>query len=123
MFWLAETKVIENDQKDQHPETALRTLVEFTALAKNLDYLSENDNQAPVITIHQAKGLEFDTVFIAGAVEDEMPDFRNTTGEGLLEEQHVFYVAMTRAKKRLYISGHQTNEWRRSRELSRFMEE
>ena len=112
----------EHDQPDQHPETSLRNIVEFTALAKNVDYLSANDNQSPVITIHQAKGLEFDTVFIAGAVEDEMPDFRNNIGEKLLEEQHVFYVAMTRAKKHLYISGHRYNDWGRSRDLSRFVE-
>jgi len=111
----------ENDQVDQHTETALRSLVEFTALAKNVDYLSENDNQAPVITVHQAKGLEFDTVFIAGAVEGEMPDNRNTEDERLLEEQHVFYVAMTRAMKRLYISGHCYDEWGRSCNLSRFI--
>jgi DNA helicase-2/ATP-dependent DNA helicase PcrA len=86
-----------------------------------VDYLSASDNQIPVITVHQAKGLEFDIVFIAGAVEDEMPDYRNNAGEGLLEEQHVFYVAMTRAKKHLYISGHRYNEWGRDRHLSRFI--
>jgi len=110
----------EHDQPDLHPETALRTLVEFTSLAKNVDYLSDNDNKIPVITIHQAKGLEFDTVFIAGAVEDEMPDYRNKIGESLLEEQHVFYVAMTRAKQRLFISGHKYNDWGYRREPSRF---
>jgi DNA helicase-2/ATP-dependent DNA helicase PcrA len=111
----------EHDQPDLHPETSLRSLVEFTALAKNVDYLSANDNQIPVITIHQAKGLEFDTVFIAGVVEDEMPDYRNNADEGLLEEQHVFYVAMTRAKKRLFLSGHRYNDWGRDRDLSRFV--
>lgn len=111
----------EHDQPDQHPETSLRSLVEFSALAKNVDYLSANDNQIPVITIHQAKGLEFDTVFIAGLVEDEMPDYRNNSGEGLLEEQHVFYVAMTRAKKRLFLSGHRYNDWGHNRALSRFI--
>ena len=112
----------DHDQPDQHPETALRTLVEFTALAKNMDYLSANDNQTPVITVHQAKGLEFDSVFIEGVVEGEMPDYRNQSDEKLLEEQHVFYVAMTRARKRLYISGHQNNERGYRQKLSRFIE-
>jgi len=50
-----------------------------------------------------------------------MPDYRNNAGEGLLEEQHVFYVAMTRAKKRLFLSGHHYNDWGRDRDLSRFI--
>ena len=111
------------DKVEQHPETSLRSLVEFTALASNVDYLATSDNQVPVITIHQAKGLEFDTVFIAGAVEGVMPDFRSDSGEELLEEQHVFYVALTRAKKRLFISSFCSTQYGRSRPQSRFVKE
>lgn len=110
------------DKPEQHPETTLRGLIEFTALASNVDYLATSDNQVPVITIHQAKSLEFDTVFIAGANEGEMPDYRSVEGEKLLEEQHVFYVAMTRAKKRLFISSSLLSQYGKKCSPSQFIE-
>jgi DNA helicase II / ATP-dependent DNA helicase PcrA len=113
----------ERDQVAQHPETALRALVEFTALSKNVDHLSANDNRLPVITIHQAKGLEFDTVFLAGATEGEMPDYRCNSDEKLEEEKHVFYVGMTRARRQLLISAHTYNDRGWHRDRSSFIDE
>jgi DNA helicase II / ATP-dependent DNA helicase PcrA len=98
------------DDQQLHPETSLRALLEFAALAKNMDLVSENDNQVVAITVHQAKGLEFDTVFIAGAVDNELPSYYSLQGGDVEEEKHLFYVAMTRAKQRLYISSHRRNE-------------
>ncbi len=95
----------ELDDNDLHPDTALRTLLEHTALAKNLDQISKNNNQIPIITVHQSKGLEFDIVFIAGATEDEFPSFFSIRDDKLEEEKRLFYVAMTRAKKKLFISS------------------
>jgi DNA helicase-2/ATP-dependent DNA helicase PcrA len=60
--------------------------------------------------VHQAKGLEFDHVFIAGAVQDEFPSFFASKPEQHREEERLFYVAMTRARKRLFISRHIRNE-------------
>ncbi|MGQ4646808.1 3'-5' exonuclease [Lyngbya aestuarii] len=96
----------EQDNPNLHPDTALRSILEFTALAKNLDQVSQNDNQVPIITIHQSKGLEFDTVFIAGVTEDEFPSFFSVRDDNLEEERRLFYVAMTRAKQRLFISAY-----------------
>ncbi|QQE66266.1 hypothetical protein GFS31_29640 [Leptolyngbya sp. BL0902] len=93
------------------PHLALRTLLEFTALATTLDYLSARDDQVLVITAHQSKGLEFDHVFIAGLVEDEFPDFRCRRWEDLEQEKHLFYVALTRAKQSLHLSGFQENRY------------
>jgi DNA helicase-2/ATP-dependent DNA helicase PcrA len=56
-------------------------------------------------TMHSAKGLEFDTVFIAGAVEGVMPHDRSKTGTELEEERRLLYVAVTRARRLLYISA------------------
>ncbi|MHC5823432.1 MAG: 3'-5' exonuclease, partial [Nostoc sp.] len=95
----------ERDAPDLHPDTSLRSILEFTALAKNLDQVSQDDNQVPMITVHQSKGLEFDSVFIAGATEGEFPSFFSVRDKNLEEEKRLFYVAMTRAKKRLFISG------------------
>jgi len=56
-------------------------------------------------TVHLAKGLEFDTVFIAGAAEGLLPHIRSIDNDASLEEERrLMYVAMTRAKKNLFIS-------------------
>jgi DNA helicase-2/ATP-dependent DNA helicase PcrA len=56
------------------------------------------------MTMHGAKGLEFDTVFIIGANEDIVPYKKAETNDEIEEERRLFYVAMTRAKERLVIS-------------------
>ena len=111
-------------QKDDpalHPETAIRRLLEFTALARNLDLISPDENKVLAITVHQAKGLEFDTVFIAGAVENEFPSWFSVQDGDIEEEKRLFYVAMTRAKQRLFISSYQKNEKRYKSAESRFI--
>jgi DNA helicase II / ATP-dependent DNA helicase PcrA len=99
------------DDPDLHPDTALRRILEFTALAKHLDHMSEQDNQAVVITAHQSKGLEFDHVFIAGLSDGEFPGFLSVEAGSIEEEKRLFYVALTRAKKRLYISCYGENSY------------
>lgn len=97
------------------PETALRILLEFSALARNIDAHSEADNRLPILTVHQAKGLEFDNVFIAGAVDGDFPSWRSRQEGRLEEERRVFYVAVTRARQRLYLSYHrQSQDWDKS---------
>jgi len=109
------------DDPQLHPWAALQEIIKFTALARNIDFLSNTDNRTPIITIHQAKGLEFDTVFIAGVVEGEIPSYHSTQGQGLEEEKRVFYVAMTRARQRLYLTGHRQNSRGFKTNPSRFM--
>ncbi|MDP5338825.1 MAG: UvrD-helicase domain-containing protein [Nodularia sp. (in: cyanobacteria)] len=93
------------DDLELHPDTALRSIIDYTALAKNLDQISQDNNQVLIITIHQSKGLEFDTVFLAGLSEDEFPTYFSVRDGKVEEEKRLFYVAMTRAKKRLLISA------------------
>ena len=64
--------------------------------------------QIPIITIHQAKGSEFDYVFLAGLQEGTFPGFQAEKSGRLAEEARLFYVAMTRAKKQLFLSWSQT---------------
>ena len=94
----------EQDNLELHPDTALRNIIEYTALAKNLDQISQENNQVLIITIHQSKGLEFDTVFIAGMCEEEFPTYFSLRDNKIEEEKRLFYVALTRAKKQLFIS-------------------
>lgn len=109
-----------HDDRQLHPETALRSVVEFTALARNVDFLAQNDNRVLIATIHQAKGLEFDTVFLAGASDGEIPHFYCQSAADIEGDRHLFYVALTRAKRRLFISGYQQNNWGHERALSPF---
>lgn len=57
-----------------------------------------------VMTVYKAKGLEFETVIVYGASTGMYPDFRSVTNEAVKEDKRVFYVALSRAKKRLYVS-------------------
>ena len=96
-----------NDDPDLDTKTSLHSILELTALVKNIDLISQTENLIPIITIHKAKGLEFDTVFLAGAVDGEFPDFRSFEENGNLEqEKRMFYVALTRAKQQLFITGY-----------------
>ena len=78
--------------------------------------LEAGDNQAQagqdaiqLMTIHSAKGLEFDCVFIGGLEEGLFPHENSSTDlDGLEEERRLMYVAITRARKRLYLSFSQT---------------
>lgn len=94
----------ERDPTSMNPLDALQVLVQFTSLAKNIDHLSAKSNKVIVAPIHQSKGLEFKSVFIAGAVDGFIPIFNSSDME---EEKRLFYVAMTRPKKHLFISGFQ----------------
>jgi len=113
----------ERDDPALHPDTSLRSIFEFTALSKNLDQVSQDDNQVPIITVHQSKGLEFDSVFIAGATEDEFPSFFSVRDNNLEEEKRLFYVAMTRAKRRLFISAYSRDFKGFSKSRSQFINE
>jgi len=111
----------ERDNIKLYPHTALQETVKFCALAKNVDFLSDYDNRVPIITVHQAKGLEFDAVFLAGAVEGEFPSYLAMQEGKLDEEKRVFYVGMTRAKKQLYLTGFKTNSRGWTIQPSRFI--
>ena len=61
------------------------------------------DETAHLMTVHSAKGLEFDVVFIIGLSDNVFPNGRAMEEGGLEEERRLFYVAMTRARKYLYL--------------------
>ncbi len=73
-------------------------------LRRQAEVREPSQNAVQLMTMHGAKGLEFHTVFIIGANEDICPYKKAETAEEIEEERRLFYVAMTRAKKRLVIS-------------------
>ena len=58
----------------------------------------------PIITIHQAKGAEFDDVFLAGLQQGTFPGLPALKKKDTSEEKRLFYVAITRAKRQLFLS-------------------
>jgi DNA helicase-2/ATP-dependent DNA helicase PcrA len=82
-------------------QLALQTAVEAEASAR----ATEDDDQIRLSTIHQAKGLEFDVVFIIMLCEGLFPSARSvSTSDDEEEERRLFYVAVTRARDELYLT-------------------
>lgn len=98
----------ETDRTSQNPRDALTEFLQMTALSNSeMDSLLEKKPQIPIITVHQAKGLEFDYVFLACLQDGAFPLSRTLhDSRELDEEKRLFYVAMTRAKKQLFLSWH-----------------
>jgi len=89
-----------------------KTTEEFIAHAKKAAAASkEQGHTGPCVTLttlHSAKGLEFERVFITGVVEEVLPHIRSSTEAEIEEERRLFYVGVTRAKRELYISSAKT---------------
>jgi DNA helicase II / ATP-dependent DNA helicase PcrA len=82
-------------------QLALQTAIEAEASAR----ATEDDDQVRLSTIHQAKGLEFDVVFIIMLCDGLFPSTRSAkTLDGEEEERRLFYVALTRARDELYLT-------------------
>ena len=91
-------------------DSAVSYLEVCTAYEKSFEETADAKEELPenkviLMTYHGAKGLEFDRVYLPGIVEGEVPKGRMPDTKELMEERRMFYVAMTRAKKLLYISS------------------
>eukprot|EP00250_Pteridium_aquilinum_P010607 c19513_g1_i1 orf=306-2783(+) len=105
---------------------ALSSFLEDITLLANHEETLERDsavgkNEVKLLTLHGSKGLEFDIVFLVGASDNVIP----LENSDLNEERRLFYVGMTRARKRLYLT-HSCNPfpWQNTKsEMSRFVKE
>ncbi|GAA3924090.1 DNA helicase PcrA [Microbacterium invictum] len=88
-----------------NPEGTILDFLTEVALVSDADDLDDASGSVSLMTMHTAKGLEYDAVFVTGVEEDLIPH-RISAGEpgGPQEERRLFYVALTRARKRLYLS-------------------
>jgi DNA helicase-2/ATP-dependent DNA helicase PcrA len=116
------------DFEERYEENSLEDFLSHTSLLADVDKTDETEKECvTLLTIHSAKGLEYDTVFITGLEEGMFPMLRkDDNDDDLEEERRLFYVAVTRAKRMLYITyanermvfgNHET------RRKSRFIEE
>jgi len=84
-------------------------LADFNGLQQFLDFTeqarsSQDVDAVNLLSIHKAKGLEYNTVFIMGLDDKTIPYYQNQSGDGIEEERRMMYVALTRAKDKLYLT-------------------
>lgn len=106
----------EKDELAKPADVVLRELINYASLVKDLDFLGLDQGKIPIVTVHQVKGLEFDYVFVVG-----VNNFRFPAGNNSEEEKRIFYVALTRAKKKIFISYSHFNERGKAMERSPFI--
>ena len=93
---------VENNEKSQ---ASVSSFLQDVALATDQDNDTNDDNKVSLMTVHLAKGLEFPYVYIVGLEENLFPSAMNLNSRTELEEERrLFYVALTRAEKKIYLS-------------------
>jgi DNA helicase II / ATP-dependent DNA helicase PcrA len=92
------------DFEDRSEEKTLEDFLVHISLLSDIEKTDEVDRECvTIMTVHSAKGLEYDIVIVAGLEEKMFPITRDDE-EDIEEERRLFYVAITRAKKRLYLT-------------------
>jgi len=96
---------VQEFEKTEHEMPGLEGFLEEISLVSDIDNYDEDQPTVTLMTIHAAKGLEFPVVYIIGAEEGLFPSMRSMLEEEELEEERrLCYVAITRAKQKLYIT-------------------
>jgi DNA helicase-2/ATP-dependent DNA helicase PcrA len=86
-------------------EVSLESFLDKVSLVTDIDLYEDKGNRVSLMTLHCAKGLEFPSVFIVGIEEGLLPHYRRGEEiEDMEEERRLFYVGITRAKERLFLS-------------------
>ena len=103
---LEEFKSITKNFEERNGIISLSEFLEEISLVSDVEEYKDNTNVVTLMTIHSAKGLEFDNVFVAGMEEGVFPHSRcQTSDDELEEERRLCYVAITRARKKLWLVG------------------
>jgi len=93
------------ESQEENEGAALAAFLEQIALVSDTDDYEQGEDRVAMMTIHAAKGLEFNRVFLIGAEENLFPSFRSLADPmDIEEERRLAYVAITRAKRELYIT-------------------
>ena len=101
---ILELRTVAQQYCDLKPGEGLATFLEGVTLVSDVDGLDETVDAVTLITLHQAKGLEFPVVFIVGIEEGILPHFKSFDDPSQMEEERrLCYVGITRAKQRVYL--------------------
>jgi DNA helicase-2/ATP-dependent DNA helicase PcrA len=101
---IQELYTVARDYDELGPSEALSAFLEKVSLVSDVDELDEKVDATTLITLHQAKGLEFPVVFIVGMEEGLLPHRRSMEDPDQLEEERrLCYVGITRAQQRVYL--------------------
>jgi DNA helicase-2/ATP-dependent DNA helicase PcrA len=123
---LAELVGVAREFDRNNPGDALADFLQEISLYADIDAYSEGVPQVTLMTLHNAKGLEFPVVFIVGMEEGIFPHARSLDDQSLEEERRLFYVGMTRAMTKLHLSHARSRSLYGSNDSclpSRFLEE
>ncbi len=94
---------VEYEAREEEP--TLAGFLEDVALVSDVDKYDENADAVVLMTVHSSKGLEFPVVFLAGMEDGIFPSAQNLYSEvEIAEERRLAYVAITRAKKRIFVT-------------------
>lgn len=108
---LKELVGVAREFESRQPEGTLADFLEQIALVSETDEYDQDDPVVTLMTMHNAKGLEFDVVFMIGMEDGVFPHYRSMGDPAELEEERrLAYVGITRARRRLYL----THAWSRS---------
>ncbi len=103
---LSEFKSITKSYEEKYGVISLDDFLNEITLVSDVSEHEDDHNKVTLMTVHAVKGLEFNNVFVAGLEEEIFPHF-NAINEGgksaIEEERRLFYVAITRARKKLYL--------------------
>ncbi len=102
---------IEREREGESEVPPLEEYLQQISLYSDQDSLEEKEEQVTLMTLHNAKGLEYDAVFVVGCEDGSFPHMRALEEGGEEEERRLCYVAITRARERLYMT------WARERRL------
>jgi DNA helicase-2/ATP-dependent DNA helicase PcrA len=101
---ILELRTVAHEYRDLKPGEGLTTFLEGVTLVSDVDGLDETVDAVTLVTLHQAKGLEFPVVFIVGVEDGILPHFKSFADpEQMEEERRLCYVGITRAKQRVYL--------------------
>lgn len=101
---IMELVAVAKEYDSLEPPDGLAQFLEKVSLVQDTDELDEGTNAVTLITLHQAKGLEFPVVFITGMEEGLLPHRKSASPDDIEEERRLCYVGITRAQKRVYLS-------------------
>ena len=114
-----------NNFESENEDDKINLFLESVSLINDVDHLNDEQDKLTLITLHQSKGLEFDSVFLTGLEDGTLPHVLSFESDSEMEEERrLMYVGITRAKRRLYLSRvFKRGGWGKSevKEPSRFL--